>query len=73
MPIRIKVEAEISANILSEVFAPSKAEGTDLTALVEEALVDLLTKREVTARPHVMETYQKSHKRFGELYKKLAE
>ncbi len=68
-----KIEVEIPASILSELSALSRAEGAQLTALVEEALVDLLAKRKMTARPYVMDVYQKSHEQFGELYKKLAE
>ena len=49
-------------------------EGRELEALIDEALKDLLEKRRLgQPRDHVMEAYQRSHARFGELYKKLAQ
>ena len=49
-------------------------EGRQLQALVDEALIDLLEKRKLgRPRAHVMAAYQRSHARYGELYKKLAQ
>ena len=40
----------------------------------DEALADLIEKRRLgRPRAHVMEAYQRSHARYGELYKKLAQ
>lgn len=65
---------QVNAKTLAAVRRLAEKEGRQLQALVDEALADLLEKRR-TGRPrtHVMDAYQRSHERYGELYKKLAQ
>lgn len=71
---KAKFATQVDAGVLEEVRTLAEAEGRQIQALVNEALVDLLEKRKQSSpRPHVMATYQASHDRFGPLYKKLAE
>ena len=71
---REKFATQVNAKTLAALRRLAEKEGRQLEALVEEALADLLEKRR-TARPrrHVMDVYQRSHARYGELYKKLAQ
>jgi mRNA-degrading endonuclease RelE of RelBE toxin-antitoxin system len=71
---REKFATQVNAKTLAALRRLAEKEGRQLQALVDEALADLLEKRR-TGRPrtHVMDAYQRSHARFGELYKKLAQ
>lgn len=74
MARREKFATQANAKILAAVRKLAEKEGRQIQALVDEALVDLLEKRRLgKPQPHVMETYQRSHGRYGELYKKLAQ
>jgi mRNA-degrading endonuclease RelE of RelBE toxin-antitoxin system len=70
---REKFATQVNAKTLAALRRLAEKEGRQLQALVDEALADLLEKRR-TGRPrtHVMDAYQRSHARYGELYKKLA-
>jgi hypothetical protein len=71
---REKFATQVNSEILASVRKLAESEGRQIQALVDEALADLLEKRrQEKARPHVMSAYQASHKKFGPLYKKLAE
>ena len=72
--IRKKFATQVNAKTLAALRRLAEKEGRQLQALVDEALADLLEKRR-TGRPrtHVMDAYQRSHARYGELYKKLAQ
>ncbi|HEY2611389.1 MAG TPA: hypothetical protein VGI94_11315 [Reyranella sp.] len=72
--IREKFATQVNAKTLAALRRLAEKEGRQLQALVDEALADLLEKRR-TGRPrtHVMDAYQRSHARYGELYKKLAQ
>jgi len=71
---RLKLTTQVNAEILSAVRAIAASEGQQLQVLVEEALSDLIEKRNLERpRPHVMAAYEASHEDFGPLYKKLAE
>jgi hypothetical protein len=72
--IREKFATQVNAKTLAALRRLAEKEGRQLQALVDEALADLLVKRR-TGRPrtHVMDAYQRSHARYGELYKKLAQ
>ena len=71
---REKFATQVNSEILASVRALAESEGRHIQALVDEALADLVEKRrKERPRPHVMATYQASHKTFGALYKKLAE
>ncbi len=69
-----KFATQVNAKTLAAVRRLAEKEGRQLQALVDEALTDLIEKRRLgRPRPHVMEAYQRSHARYGELYKKLAQ
>lgn len=71
---REKFATQVDSQVLATVRDLAKSEGRQLQALVDEALADLIEKRrQGRPRRHVMEAYQASHGRFGDLYKKLAE
>jgi hypothetical protein len=71
---REKFATQVNAGTLAAVRRLAEKEGRQLQSLIEEALTDLLEKRRLgRPRIHVMDTYQRSHSRYGELYKKLAQ
>lgn len=71
---RQAITVEISAETLAQLREIAAREGLELSALVDEALADLVEKRQRgRARPHVMAGYRKSRERYDELYRKLAE
>lgn len=71
---REKLETRVDGEILSAVRAIARNEGRDLQALLDEALTDLIEKRnQGRPRAHVMTAYDASHEPFAPLYKKLAE
>ena len=71
---RVKFATQVDSEILSAVRALAAEEGRQLQALMDEALADLIEKHTNSKpRPHVMGVYLSSHKRYGSLYKKLAE
>ena len=64
---------QIESTLLADLRVLAKAEGCQIQALIEEAVRALLEeRRQGRARTHVLDAYQKSHARFGPLYKKLA-
>ena len=70
---REKFATQIESTLLADLRLLAKAEGCQIQTLVEEAVRALLEeRRQRKARPHVLDAYQKSHARFGPLYKKLA-
>ena len=70
---REKFATQIESTLLADLRVLAKAEGCQIRALIEEAVRTLLEeRRQGKARPHVLDAYQKSHARFGPLYKKLA-
>jgi len=71
---REKFATQVDRELLADIRSLASEEGRQLQALVEEALGDLIEKRRQSqARPHVMAAYQRTHARYGSLYKKLAE
>jgi hypothetical protein len=71
---RLKFAKPVNAEILGTIRSLALSEGRQLQALVNEALADLIEKRQQNKpRAHVMAAYQASHAMFGTLYKKLAE
>ena len=71
---REKLETRVDGEILSAVRAIARSEGRELQTLVNEALVDLVKKRNHGhPRARVMSAYEASHEDFAPLYKKLAE
>jgi hypothetical protein len=70
---REKFATQVNTKTLAAVRRLAEKEGRQIQALIEEALTDLLEKRRLgKPRSHVMDAYQRSHDRYGELYKKLA-
>lgn len=73
-PVREKFATQVDAELLGNLRALAKAEGRQLQSLVDEALADLLEKKNASRpRAHVMNVYQASHEDYARLYKKLAE
>ncbi|KXV35380.1 hypothetical protein AD940_03170 [Gluconobacter thailandicus] len=73
-PQREKFATQVDPQILRTVRDLARSEGRQLQALVDEALADLIAKRQQNRpRASVMATYQASHETFGPLYRKLAE
>ena len=70
---REKFATQVNAKTLAAVRRIAEKEGRQLQSVVEEALTDLLEKRRLgKPRSHVLAAYERSHERYGELYKKLA-
>ena len=73
-PVREKFATQVNSEILRTVRSIAQSEGRQLQVLVDEALADLIEKRNQSRpRANVMATYQASHEKFAPLYKKLAE
>ncbi|MCA3418166.1 MAG: hypothetical protein INF81_17750 [Roseomonas sp.] len=73
-PTREKFATQVKSETLVALRNLAKSEGRQLQALVDEALSDLIDKRQ-RARPraHVMAAYEATHEKYAELYAKLAE
>jgi hypothetical protein len=72
--VREKFATQVDSRVLRKVRKLAEREGRQLQVLVEEALTDLIEKRQGRQpRPFVMAAYQSSIETFGQLYKKLAE
>ena len=70
---RQAITFEISTETLAQLREIAAREGLGLPALVDEALGDLVEKRQRgRTRPHVMAAFRKSHEEYDGLYKKLA-
>lgn len=67
---REPLTTQIDSEILAGVRTLAEEEGSQIDALVEEALSDLIEKH--APRAQVMSAYLASHEKFAELYKKLA-
>ncbi len=64
----------VDSELLAAVRKIAEAEGRDVQSLVDEALADILEKKNKTKpRDHVMAAYQHSRELYGDVYKKLAE
>ena len=73
-PPRQKFATQVNTETLARVREIAAREGRQIQVLVDEALADLVEKRQQgRARPHVMAAYLKSRKKYDELYKKLAQ
>lgn len=71
---REKFATQVSSKLLSEVRALAENEGRQIQVLVDEAFADLIEKRKgVGPRAHIMAAYLKSHQKYADLYRKLAE
>lgn len=70
---REKFATQVNSEILSTIRTIAQKEGRQIQALVDEALADLIEKRNNTRpRPHVMAAYLASNEKYSELYQKLA-
>jgi len=70
---RTKFATQVDPEILARVRELAEHEGRQVQTLVEEALADLIEKRrQEKPRANVMAAYQKSHRKYDSLYKKLA-
>ena len=71
--VREKFATQVDPALLASVRRLAQQEGRQLQALVEEALADLIEKRqEARPRSRVMAAYQGSHEKYAALYRKLA-
>ena len=71
---REKFATRVDSEILSAIRKIAQQEGSQLQALVNEALADLIEKRkQARPRPQVMAAYLATHDKYGKLYKKLAQ
>ena len=67
-----KFATQVDKDILATIKDIANDEGRQIQALVNEALADLIEKRNnQNARPHVMKAYQQSHGAYKSLYEKL--
>jgi hypothetical protein len=74
MPARENFATQVNSEILDAIRNLAEKEDRQIQALVDEAFADLIEKRKKgTPRAHVMGAYLASHKKYGALYKKLAE
>lgn len=72
--MREKFTVKVDNKTLAAIRRLAVNEGRQLQSLIDEALADLVEKhRPGRPREHVMDAYKRSHVRYGELYKKLAE
>jgi len=70
---REKFATQVDSRLLTKVRRLAKQEGRQIQALVDEALADLIEKRDRTKpRDHVMAAFHASHERYARLYEKLA-
>lgn len=70
---REAITFEISVETLAQLREIAAREDLGLPALVDEALADLVEKRQRgRARPHVIASYRKSREKYDQLYRKLA-
>ena len=63
---------QLDPDLLHAVRTLADAEGRGIEAVIEEALADLLLKRN-QPRPHVLAAYRASIEKFDYVYKRLAE
>lgn len=69
-----KCATQVDGDLLSNPRALAQKEGRQIQSLFEEAVLDLIEKRQhERPRAHVMSAYQESHERFAPLYRQLAE
>ena len=72
--VRQRLNGQTSVEILAEVSALARSEGRPLQVLIDEALKDLLEKRQNSRpRAHVIDAFSASHATYAELYRKLAQ
>jgi hypothetical protein len=72
--MRKKFTSRVDAKTFNALRRLAEKDGRQLQSLINEALTDLLQKyRPATSRMQVMAAYQRSHARYSELYKKLAQ
>lgn len=74
MASKQKVATQVDKEVLAKAKAIAQSEGRQLQSVFEEALVDLIEKKQQTRpRSHVVAHYKNSIAQFSELYKRLAE
>ncbi|PCJ16136.1 MAG: hypothetical protein COB02_17000 [Candidatus Cloacimonadota bacterium] len=73
MNIKVKFSTQVGPDLLNMVKQIAKDEGRQLQSLIEEALIDLLEKKQSDKpRDFVMKNYKSSHKKYSDLFTKLA-
>lgn len=72
-PPRQKFSTQVNRETLAQLREIAAREGRQIQALVDEALADLVEKRQQgRARPHVMAAHRSSREQYDPLYQKLA-
>lgn len=70
---RVKFATQVDPEVLETVRSLAQSEGRQLQALVEEALSDLIEKRQRTRpRDSVMAAYENGLEQYGSVYQTLA-
>ncbi len=70
----VRIEALVTPESLSALRAIATMDQRSLDAVLEEAVADLIAKRNVQAPdPAVMDAHRAGRAKFDELYKKLAQ
>lgn len=70
---KVKFSTQVECELLKTLKNMANKEGRRIQSLIDEALRDLLEKRnQEKPRTHVMERYQNSHKKYATLYERLA-
>ena len=70
---RLEIATEVDAELLASLCEIAKRESCPVEKLFEEALADLVEKRDrMRPRKHVEAAYVQSFFRYGELYKLLS-
>lgn len=70
---KVKFSTQVECELLKTLKNMANKEGRRIQSLIDEALRDLLEKRnQEKPRTQVMERYQNSHKKYATLYERLA-
>lgn len=73
MALRQKFATQVDPQLLAQTKAIAESEGRQLQSVVEEALRDLVEKKQNSKpRPHVMAAFQASVEKFDSLYERLS-
>lgn len=70
---RVKFATQIDESVLRDIKTLAKKEGRHIQAIIEEALVDLLTARRVgKISPDVLQAMEACNEEYGDLLRELA-
>ncbi|PCJ15148.1 MAG: hypothetical protein COB02_18320 [Candidatus Cloacimonadota bacterium] len=73
MNAKVKFSTQVGPDLLNMIKQVAKSEGRQLQSIIEEALTDLLEKKQTDKpRSSIMKSYNSSHKKYSNLFTKLA-